>query len=199
MRSAEMAERLEEAPGRATGRPRAVLLLACWAHFVHDGFADILYVLLPVWAREFHLAFVQVGAIRTVYTGAMSLFQIPAGLLAERWGERRLLALGTAVTGTGFIVAGWTGGFVSLLAVLLVAGLGSGVQHPLASTLVSTAYETGRRRAALGTYNFSGDLGKIAMPAAVGLLAAAIGWRAASAAAGLLGIVAASRRCPPSA
>ena len=69
MRSAEMTERLEEAPSSATRRPRAVLLLACWAHFVHDGFADILYVLLPVWAREFDLAFVQVGAIRTVYTG----------------------------------------------------------------------------------------------------------------------------------
>ena len=188
-------DRLEEAPSRerigATRRPRAVLLLACCAHFVHDGFADILYVLLPVWAREFNLAFVQVGAIRTVYSGAMAFFQIPAGLLAERWGERRLLAAGTAVTGAGFIAAGWTGGFASLLLVLFVAGLGSGVQHPLSSTLVSTAYETGRRRAALGLYNFSGDLGKIGMPAAVGLAAALVGWRAASAASGFLGIAAA--------
>src|SRR5215813_3667173 len=191
MRSAEMTERLGEAPTAAARRPRAVLLLACCAHFVHDGFADILYVLLPIWAQEFGLAFVQVGAIRTVYTGAMSLFQIPAGLLAERWGERRLLALGTAVTGAGFIAAGATGGFIALLGVLLIAGLGSGVQHPLASTLVSTAYETGRRRAALGTYNFSGDLGKIAMPAAVGLGAALVGWRLASAAAGVVGILAA--------
>ncbi len=190
MRTAEMIGRLA-APSTAVRRPRAVLLLACWAHFVHDGFADILYVLLPIWAREFGLAFVQVGAIRTAYTGAMSLCQIPAGLLAERWGERRVLALGTAVTGAGFVAAGWTGGFASLLAVLLVAGLGSGVQHPLSSTLVSAAYETGRRRAALGTYNFSGDLGKIAMPAAVGLAATVIGWRTACAGSGLLGIVAA--------
>src|SRR5499426_3987743 len=187
-----MTEGVDEVPSAATRRPRAVLLLACWAHFVHDGFADILYVLLPICAREFNLAFVQVGAIRTVYTGAMSLFQIPAGLLAERWGERRILALGTLVTGTGFVVAGWTGGFASLLGVLLVAGLGSGVQHPLSSTLVSAAYETGRRRAALGTYNFSGDLGKIAMPAAVGLGATVIGWRAASVGSGVLGIVAAA-------
>jgi MFS transporter, FSR family, fosmidomycin resistance protein len=174
----------------AAPRPRAVLLLACGAHFVHDGFSDILYVLLPVWAREFQLAFVQVGVIRTVYTGAMTCFQIPAGLLAERWGERRLLALGTAVTGAGFIAAGWAGGFASLLGLLLIAGLASGVQHPLSSTLVSTAYETGRRRVALGTYNFSGDLGKIAMPAAVGLATAVIGWRAATAASGVVGIVA---------
>ena len=51
--------------------------------------------------------------------------------------------------------------------ILLIAGLGSGVQHPLSSSLVSKAYETGARRAALGTYNFSGDLGKVALPAVV--------------------------------
>src|SRR5262245_48839732 len=193
MPSSQVIGHAAEAPvGSRRARPRSVLLLACWAHVVHDGFADVLYVLLPIWAREFNLAFVQVGAIRTAYSGAMALFQIPAGLLAERWGERRLLAVGTAVTGAGFIAAGWVGGFVSLLAVLLIAGLASGVQHPLASTLVSAAYETGRRRAALGTYNFSGDLGKIAGPAAVGLLTGVVGWRIAGSAWGAVGLVAAA-------
>src|SRR5258708_38011668 len=138
-------------------RARAVLGTACGTHFIHDGFSDILYVLLPVWARELGLNFAQVGLLRTLYSGGMALFQIPAGLLAERWGEPRLLAAGTAVTACGFIAAGMVGGFLSLLLVLLIAGLGSGVQHPLSSSLVSKAYETGPRRAALGTYNFSGD------------------------------------------
>jgi MFS family permease len=177
--------------GGVRSRARAVLATACSIHFVHDGFSDILYVLLPLWAAEFRLSFAQVGMIRTVYSGGMSLFQIPAGLLAERWGERRLLAAGTAVTACGFIVAGSAGGFLSLLAVLLVAGLGSGVQHPLSSSLVSKAYETGPRRAALGTYNFSGDLGKVAVPAVVAFAATLVGWRYASAAYGLIGVLAA--------
>jgi FSR family fosmidomycin resistance protein-like MFS transporter len=172
-------------------RARAVLAAACSIHFVHDGFSDILYVLLPIWAGEFRLSFAQVGLIRTAYSGAMAAFQIPAGLLAERWGERRLLAAGTAVTACGFIAAGTVGGFVSLLAVLLIAGLGSGVQHPLSSSLVSKAYETGPRRAALGTYNFSGDLGKVAVPAAVAFAALVVGWRTASAAYGVVGLAAA--------
>src|SRR5437899_10138436 len=158
-------------------RARAVLATACSIHFVHDGFSDILYVLLPLWAVEFRLTFAQVGMIRTAYSGGMALFQIPAGLLAERWGERRLLAAGTAVTACGFIVAGMVGGFLSLLTVLLIAGLGSGVQHPLSSSLVSKAYETGPRRAALGTYNFAGDLGKGAGPVVVAVGGGAVGWR----------------------
>ena len=160
-------------------------------HFLHDGFSEILYVFLPLWAREFGLSFTQVGLIRSAYTGGMSAFQIPAGLLAERWGERRLLAVGTAVTAVGFIAAGWAGSFVPLLILLLVAGLGSSVQHPLSSSLVSKAYETGNRRTALGTYNFSGDVGKAGVAAAIGLLAGVIGWRAAGATYGLLGIAAA--------
>src|SRR5919201_5475617 len=176
---------------RVRQRARATLATAAAAHFIHDGFSDILYVLLPVWAAEFKLTFAQVGIIRTAYTGGMSLFQIPAGLLAERWGERPLLAAGTAVTACGFMLAGWSGGFLGLLVVLLIAGAGSGVQHPLSSSLVSKAYETGARRAALGTYNFSGDLGKVAVPAAVALAASIVGWRMASAAYGLIGILAA--------
>jgi MFS family permease len=173
-------------------RARAVLVTACSIHFLHDGFSDILYVLLPIWADEFRLTLAQVGIIRTAYSGGMAAFQIPAGLLAERWGERRLLAAGTAVTACGFIVAGQVGGFLSLLLVLLIAGLGSGVQHPLSSSLVSKAYESGPRRTALGTYNFSGDLGKVAVPAAVAFAAVALGWRTAAAAYGVFGLVAAA-------
>ena len=172
-------------------RARAVLGTACGTHFVHDGFADILYVLFPVWAREFGLSFAQVGLMRTAYSGAMASFQIPAGLLAARWGEARLLAAGTAATALGFIAAGFAGGYVALLGCLLVAGLGSGVQHPLSSTLVSNAYEDGRRRVALGTYNFSGDLGKVAVPAAVAFAVPWLGWRGAVESFAAIGLVAA--------
>lgn len=176
-----------------TRRPRAVLGTAAGAHFIHDGFSDILYVLLPIWASEFSLSFAQVGLLKTAYSGGMAGFQIPAGLMAERWGEARLLAGGTAVTAVGFVLAGWAGGFAALLACLLLGGLGSGVQHPLSSSLVSKAYDMGPRRMALGTYNFSGDLGKMAIPAAAAVALPWLGWRGAVesyAAVGLLGALA---------
>lgn len=170
---------------------QAVLAVACGAHFLHDGFSDIVYILLPIWTAEFALSFAEVGFLRTLYSGGMAIFQIPAGLLAERLGEPRVLAVGTAVTATGFVIAGWAGGFLSLGLVLLAAGLGSGVQHPLSSTIVSKAFETGARRAALGTYNFSGDLGKVALPAMVAFGTTVIGWRTSAGVFGILGLAAA--------
>lgn len=174
----------------ASARPRSVLAAAGAMHFLHDGFSEILYVLLPVWAAEFRLSLWQVGVIRSAYTGGMAAFQLPAGLLAERLGERRLLMLGTLVTACAFIaVAAGATGFVLLLGLLTLAGLGSGVQHPLSSSVVAKAYENGPRRAALGTYNFAGDLGKVASAALIGLVAAAAGWRVAAGGYGALGIV----------
>jgi MFS family permease len=170
---------------------RATLVASCAIHFVHDGCSDLLYILFPVWAREFSLSFAQVGLLRSGYSGALALFQVPAGFLAERWGESRVLAAGTFLTAVGFLWLGMAGGFVPLLAFLVIGGLGSGTQHPLSSSLVSHAYEEGRRRVALGTYNFSGDLGKVTWPACVALLTAWAGWRWATRDVGILVLAAA--------
>lgn len=168
-----------------------MLVTACAAHFLHDGLTDLLFVLYPVWARAFSLSFAQVGLLRTCYSGAMALFQVPAGLLAERWGEARLLAAGTALVGAGFLLLGTAGGYGFLLVFLLTGGLGASVQHPLGSSLVSRAYEEGSRRVALGTYNFSGDLGKMVLSACAGLLIAWAGWRITVRGMGFLALAAA--------
>ena len=167
-------------------RARATLAASCILHFLHDGCSDLLYVLFPVWAREFSLSFAQVGLLRTGYSGALALFQVPAGYLAERWGEPRILAAGTFLTAVGLFCVGTVRGFVPLLVFLVIGGLGSGTQHPLSSSLVSRAYEAGRRRVALGTYNFSGDLGKATWPACAAFVTALAGWRWAAQGIGLV-------------
>ncbi|MCI0545948.1 MAG: MFS transporter [Candidatus Rokubacteria bacterium] len=172
-------------------RARATLGIASVTHLIHDGFSDLLYILLPLWTQEFGLTFTQTGLLKSVYTAGLAGFQIPAGIWAERVGERRLLVAGTAVTGLGFIAAALTGSFLPLLACLLAAGLGSAVQHPLSSSLVAHAYEAGPRRLALGTYNFSGDLGKMLVPAAAAFAIPWIGWRGAAEAYGAIGLLAA--------
>ena len=161
----------------------------CAAHTLHDGFSDVTYVLLPLLAQTFGLSLSQVGLIRSAHRTAMAAFQIPAGLFAERFGERNLLAFGTLVAALAFLGLGYASGFWMILVALFFAGLGSAVQHPLASTIISHAYPDEGRRAALGTYNFFGDVGKFAFGGAVSLcLLAGIGWQVPVIAFGVIGI-----------
>jgi MFS family permease len=154
--------------------------VACGAHILHDGYTDLLYVLLPLWQAEFGLGYAEVGLLRALYTGSMAGFQVPAGALAERIGGPLLLGLGTALVGVGYLVAGTSAGFIMLAAALAIGGLGASVQHPIAANLVAQAFAGRRSRMAFATYNFSGDLGKMAFPAATAGLLMLMPWRNAT-------------------
>ncbi|MBV9201426.1 MAG: MFS transporter, partial [Alphaproteobacteria bacterium] len=168
------------------------MVVACGAHALHDGFTDLLYVLLPLWQVEFGLGYAEVGALRAVYAGAMAGFQLPAGGLANRFGGPLVLALGTALAGLGYMMAGISAGFAMLTVALVLGGLGSSAQHPIAANLVAHAFAGSRSRAALAGYNFSGDLGKMALPAVTAGLVALLPWRSAAVILGIIGFAGAA-------
>jgi MFS transporter, FSR family, fosmidomycin resistance protein len=174
-------------------RDRRTLATCCATHTLHDGLSDVSYVLLPLLAQSFGLSLAQVGMIRAAHRAAMALFQIPAGLVAERFGSRNLLALGTLVAGAAFVALGYASGFWMILGALFLAGVGSAVQHPLCSTIISHAYPAEGRRAALGTYNFAGDVGKFAFGGVVSAaLVAGIAWQATVVGFGVVAVVTAA-------
>jgi FSR family fosmidomycin resistance protein-like MFS transporter len=177
------------APGPQSAK--RTLQTCCGAHIVHDGLSDVSYVLLPLLAQTFGLNLAQVGTIRTAHRVAMAAFQLPAGLIAERFGERNLLALGTLLAGLAFIALGYANGFWMILIALFFAGMGSAVQHPLSSTIISHAYPGDGRRTALGTYNFAGDVGKFVFGGIVSLcVLMGISWQAPVVGFGVAAIIA---------
>ena len=169
--------------------PKHALTTCCAAHTLHDGLSDLTYVLLPLLAQTFGLTLAQVGMIRAAHRTAMAAFQIPAGLVAERFGERNLLVIGTATAGAAFIGLGYAQDFWMILTALFFAGVGSAVQHPLCSTIISNAYPEAGRRTALGTYNLFGDVGKFAFGGLLSLLLmAGLPWQGPVVAYGLIGL-----------
>ena len=162
----------------AWARRRRTLVIASLAHALHDGYTDTIFVLLPVWQVEFRLGYGMVAMLRGLYAGAMAGLQVPAGALAERLGGRVVLVVGTALAALGYMLAGFTGSLPGLCIALAAAGAGSSTQHPVGSAAVARAYGA-QARGPLGVYNFSGDLGKAAFPAAASLLLMRLPWRGA--------------------
>ena len=158
---------------------RRTLTVCGGAHALHDGFTDLLNVLYPLLQAQFGLNYAAIGGLKTVYSAAMASGQIPSGKLAVRFGGVKVLALGTLLIAVGYGLAGLTGSLYGVIAGLLLAGLGGSTQHPIGSSLVSAAFAGLRSRTALGTYNFTGDVGKMALPALFAVIAAALGWQQA--------------------
>lgn len=175
--ASSIAPRAPRAPlVQPVARARRTLILAGLVHALHDGYTDAIYILLPIWRAEFGLDYVALALLRGLYAGVMAALQTPAVRLAERIGGKRLLVLGTLGAAAGYAGAGLTGGVLGLYAALAVSGIGSSVQHPIASGAVSRAYGAAAR-GPLGVYNFSGDLGKAAIPAALSFSLSIAPWR----------------------
>ena len=156
---------------------RRTLTVCGAAHALHDGFTDLLNVLYPLLQAQFGLSYAAIGALKAVYSGAMATGQIPSGRLAMRIGSVKVLVAGTSLIAVGYCLAGFTGSLYGVIAGLLLAGLGGSTQHPIGSSLVSAAFPGLSSRTALGTYNFSGDVGKVLLPALFAVVAASLGWQ----------------------
>lgn len=151
---------------------------------------DVIYVLLPLWQQQFGMSYALAGLMRGLYAGCMAGLQMQASRLATRLGRKTLLVLGTALAGLSYLLAGQARTLGLLGLALALGGLGASPQHPLASALVADAHDGDREasRRALATYNFAGDLGKMALPALLGLCLAWWSWPACAMLLGALGL-----------
>jgi FSR family fosmidomycin resistance protein-like MFS transporter len=178
-------------PPSASASGRGVLAVACGAHALHDGLTDLLYVLFPIWQAAFGLDYAAVGVLRALAAGTMASMQVPAATLGKRVGGALVLTVGTGIVGLAYVLAGASAGLLSLALALVLGGIGLSTQHPIASSLVARTYDGSRSRAALGTYNFAGDIGKVIVPATTASLIAWITWRPAVSAVGAVALAAA--------
>jgi MFS transporter, FSR family, fosmidomycin resistance protein len=171
MALAEIPQRLN---ATANVGPRT-LWTACVAHALHDGYTDLIYLLLPIWQAEFGIGFGALAMLRAVAAATMAGLQVPAGCVAERFGGRATFAIGTGLAALGYTLAGSSHDLSGLCVALIATGCGLSTQHPIASAAVSRAYGA-NARGPLGTYNFAGDVGKAAIPSAASLLLALMPW-----------------------
>ena len=170
-------------------RSRRTLIFGSTMHVWSDLFFALLVPLLPLIKEDLGLSFTQVGMLRSVFSGASAILQVPAGLLAETAGEFWMLTLGNVWVSAGLIAMGLSQIFLVLVITSGIGGLGGGTQHPLASSMVSRAYDDRGRATAVGTVNFAGDLGKMLAPLVAGLFAVRFGWRETFLIVGISGLV----------
>ena len=182
--TAELAQPIPSAPDR-DGR---IIGLVGVAHGISHFYHLLLPPLFPWLMAEFGLDFTRIGVTMTVFFVVSGVGQALAGILVDKFGPVRVLAAGMAC----FLLAGvglsLVTGYLGLLAVGAMAGLGNAVFHPADYTLLNRRVSQPRLGHAFSVHGISGNLGWAAAPVFMTGITALAGWRVAALAAGLLAL-----------
>ena len=141
---------------------RALLTLML-GHCMLDMCVGLLPILYPVLTHRFHLDLRTVGLISLAYSGMASITQPFFGVIADRYGTR-FIGLALIWTATTFSIIGLAPTFAVMVALAAVAGVGSGMYHPMGAISARAVIDERRRNTAMAVYVTAGTIGVAAGP-----------------------------------
>jgi MFS family permease len=170
---------------RTTRQSRGRLFGAMVVSAMVLGAVDLIAVYLPALGVERGIPAAVVGILLSVRAGATMASRLYLGPLVARFGRARLIVLSTGVSALAVGALAAPLDTWALAGVLGVAGLALGIGQPLTMTVISLEAPPGTRGTWLALRLSANRLGQSAIPAGVGLVAAAAG------VAGVFGVTAA--------
>ena len=162
-----------------TGSKGLKLTIITAAHGATDGGAVFFLPLLPLVMGELGLIALQAGVLVAVYNLTSSFLQLPLALVSDVSGKNRLFfAAGLALSAAAFIAFGHAQGYLSILALMVLAGVGASTHHPQAVAILAEEFAD-QRGFAIGWHGVGGSLGMSLYPIVTGVAALYMGWRQA--------------------
>ena len=138
---------------------------------------------------ELGLSLIQMGWVFSVFTFAYAAFEIPSGWLGDVTGPRKVLTRIVLWWSAFTMLTGAAWNFASLLVMRFLFGVGEAGAFPNISKSFSNWFPTAERGHAHGVIFMGTRLGGALAPPLIVLLLGAIGWRAAFAVFGALGVI----------
>lgn len=166
-------------PPRAssTQSPARGVVGAAWlmavAHGINDAYVAFLHPLLPRLMDRLGLSIALAATLAMTLSIASSLLQPAMGYVADRVGRRWFVAAGPLMTGVFLSSIGLAPGFWTLMALLVLGGLGSAAFHPPGASMAARVMEGRGSGLRLSMFSFGGAVGYAAGPLiAVGVVGA---------------------------
>ncbi|AOK50303.1 hypothetical protein WT60_26130 [Burkholderia sp. MSMB617WGS] len=149
----------------------------------------VLSAAAPHIQKEFHLGPVEMGIVMSAFFWSYALLQLPAGMLADRCGQKKVLGFAVLWWSLATAVTGLSNGFKSLVALRVALGVGEAGAYPSNAGITARWFPKAERATVAAIFDSGSKLGSaIALPL-IAWLIAAFDWRVTFAATGALGIV----------
>lgn len=168
-------------------RQTLILLVICVSISTIDRAA--LAVANPLVRHDLGLSVAQMGLLLSAFLWAYAVAQLPIGPLIDRFGPRRVLAVGITVWSTAQMLCGAATGVLPFAGARALLGVGEAPQFPTAACAAKDWFAVRDRGRATGWFMCASYLGTgVAAPLITGLMLS-FGWRWMFVIMGVLGIV----------
>ena len=165
---------------------RALVILLGAAVFLNYVDRGAIAIAAPKMKGELGLSATAFGTAVSAFFWIYAPVQFFVGWLCDRFSVYRMLALGVAIWAASTLLMGFVGGFLSLLVLRVMLGVGESIIFPGSSKVIARHIPPDQRGMANAWCAVGLSLGPAAGTLAGGLILASYGWRAIFIAFGLV-------------
>ncbi|MFM0065941.1 MFS transporter [Paraburkholderia aspalathi] len=149
----------------------------------------VLSAAAPHLQAEFHLSAMEMGIVMSAFFWSYALLQLPAGMLADRFGQKIVLGASVFWWSLATAVTGLATGFKSLVLLRVMLGIGEAGAYPSNAGIASRWFPRQERATVAGIFDSGSKLGgAVALPLIAWLLAT-FDWKVTFAITGVLGLI----------
>ncbi|MFB6167763.1 MAG: MFS transporter [Haloferacaceae archaeon] len=148
-------------------------------HGFNEFYSIIVPPLFPLLRQDLGIGYADTSLLVVVFFATYSIAQLPVGRVANHYSARRLLVGGQALLSVGIALVAFAPTYETMLAGMVVAGVGGSTYHPTGMSVISDAESDSTHGRSMGIHGMLGTFGTVVAPVVVGGLAVAYGWRPA--------------------
>ena len=150
-----------------------VLSIYVPSFFIMTGLS-IVSPILPIYAKSFGVSYTLAALAISMYAVARLVFDLPVGILGDRFGRRPVLLLGALIVTISAFLCAYASNFWELLFYRFLQGIGSCMWQTMRTTLLQDILKPEERGRVLGYFQAFQLIGSSAGPTIGGVLAE--GW-----------------------
>ncbi len=139
--------------------------------------------------KEFNFTPVQLGLIFSAFSWTYLAFQIPGGILVNRFSPRILYAFSLIAWSLTTMLQGFARGFASLFGLRMATGAFEAPAFPINNRVVSSWFPDNERASAIAVYTSGQFLGLAFLMPALSWIQFHVGWKGLFMVTGLIGVV----------
>ena len=167
---------------------RSIAVFTMLGHGLVHWFEMSIPIFLVAWRETFEVSFLLIGLVVALGYAPFGLGALPGGMLADRYGPRRVVLACFAGMAGSFLLLAAANSMPTVAGALLLWGAAASIYHPAGNALISTG--ASKRGTVFAYHGMAGNIGLALGPFSTATLLIALDWSAVAALVALPGLVA---------